>query len=325
MTKKDLTTQHLEDYQKIIKNLPFYFTGGTKIAVGKTPSNNKIKAILTNDKILNGFWLTSTFLIVMIKEKCDFERVVMMIWTICAVVQLATRGINGVLHHVDINDLLDWYLNLYKPCGSPKFQVVFDDILKKQNYYINLIMKCVTKWRESVAIKSNFSSSPFASILPPITFIPGIIYIGGPQFSEGKVLPTPIIWNGVPSEEFSTPVFLVMYLLLIYSAWNVTMCVVASDCFFSLSSILMGHRFAAIGGILKLLNYKGERDSEGDMKIIKYCYLMHLDLLEWVLWVCWFLREIDHSFFPVKWKSSVTTSACMDSFTLFRRSWAMSC
>lgn len=96
------------------------------------------------------------------------------------------------------------------------------------------------------------------------------------------MLPTPIIWNGVPSEEFSTPVFLVMYLLLIYSAWNVTMCVVASDCFFSLSSILMGHRFAAIGGILKLLNYKGERDSEGDMKIIKYCYLMHLDLLEWV-------------------------------------------
>lgn len=160
MTKKDLTTQHLEDYQKIIKNLPFYFTGGTKIAVGKTPSNNKIKAILTNDKILNGFWLTSTFLIVMIKEKCDFERVVMMIWTICAVVQLATRGINGVLHHVDINDLLDWYLNLYKPCGNPKFQAVFDDILKKQNYYVNLIMMCVGEevFGKVLLIKLNVSS-----------------------------------------------------------------------------------------------------------------------------------------------------------------------
>lgn len=160
MAESTTTHQHLKDYQSYIKNLPFYFMGGVKIAIGKTPPENKIRSILTNDKILNGFWLPSAFIFVMIKEDCDSTRIVTMIWAIVTIVQLATRGINGVIHHGDINDLLDWYLNLYKPCGNPKFQAVFDDILKKQNYYVNLIMMCVGEevFGKVLLIKLNVSS-----------------------------------------------------------------------------------------------------------------------------------------------------------------------
>lgn len=55
----------------------------------------------------------------------------------------------------------------------------------------------------------------------------------------------------------------------------------AVDCFFAICAIIVGNRLRTIGGLLKQLNYAGERNRKKDQELIKYCYLAHLNVLEY--------------------------------------------
>lgn len=120
----------------------------------------------------------------------------------------------------------------------------------------------------------------FCRFLPTITIIAGINYIGQPLFTRTKTLPTPIVWHGQSETDFSIPMYLALYVALTYSTYNVVLSIMATDCFFAISAIILGNRFVTIGGLLKMLNYAGERDRKKDQEIIKCCYLMHLEVME---------------------------------------------
>lgn len=89
-----------------------------------------------------------------------------------------------------------------------------------------------------------------------------------------------MVWNGVPETEFSLPMYLLIYVGLMYSTYNVVLSIMASDCFFAISAVILGNRFKTIGGLLTLLNYSGERDRKKDQELIRYCYLMHLEVMQ---------------------------------------------
>lgn len=116
--------------------------------------------------------------------------------------------------------------------------------------------------------------------IPAITILAAINYIGQPLFTRTRTLPTPIVWNGVSETEFPTPMYLFLYVALSYSTYNVVLSIMATDCFFAISAVILGNRFKTIGGLLTLLNYSGERDRKKDQELIRYCYLMHLEVLQ---------------------------------------------
>ena len=105
------------------------------------------------------------------------------------------------------------------------------------------------------------------------------VYLGTPIFTWTKTLPSPIEWNGVPESEFPTHIYLILYVALFYSTVNVVLMIMATDSFFAIAVVILGMRFATIAGLLKQLNYSGERNRKKDQELIKYCYQMHLDVL----------------------------------------------
>lgn len=120
----------------------------------------------------------------------------------------------------------------------------------------------------------------FSRILPKFPIFATICYICTPMLHRTKTLPTPIIYNGVSESEFFTPFYLFCYVALFYSTLNVVLSMMATDCFFAITAIMLGNRFATMSGLMKLLNYEGERDRKKDQELIKYCYLMHLEVME---------------------------------------------
>ena len=68
------------------------------------------------------------------------ELIVLQLWTTAAVFQVCTRGINSIVFQDEMNELLKWYRSLYVPVDNLEYREVILGFIKKQNYYINIIM-----------------------------------------------------------------------------------------------------------------------------------------------------------------------------------------
>lgn len=130
----------VSEFKSYIQRMLRFFKGAN-ITLGKPNPGSGYLTVLTNPKVLYAIFVFVCFVYLIATQTDDISVLVLQIWTTAAVFQLITRGINGVVHLDDMNDLLTWYQSLYEPVANPEYQAVIDEYLKKQNYYIQVIMK----------------------------------------------------------------------------------------------------------------------------------------------------------------------------------------
>lgn len=117
------------------------FFKGTNINLGENNPKSALRTGLTNYKLIIAISVCVSFSYLLAIQSSPVEVTVLQIWTIAATFQLITRGVNGIVHLGKMNELLEWYRSLYTPVENPVYQGVMNEHLRKQNYYIQLIMK----------------------------------------------------------------------------------------------------------------------------------------------------------------------------------------
>lgn len=95
-------------------------------------------------------------------------------------------------------------------------------------------------------------------------------------------LPTPLVFNAVPSSDWPLGLFIFLYLDFSYNGLLVLFNSLSDGSFFIFNVVIMGNRFRTITDILKLLNYDGPRNRPWDQKILTDCCLLHAEVLEYV-------------------------------------------
>lgn len=245
-----------EDFLSNLNILWNYFNRSS-IKINRKNDKHPLVVLLTNFKFIYAIFMSALFLYQVIVEPGDLVRFVERIWTPIAFSLMLTRIANCVFHHEDIGELLNWFLQLYNPVMSPVFQKDINEVLEKQNIIVKYIM----------------------NILPKITEIPVIIYMVYPIVLRTKIFPSPLIIPGLSLSELSWPLYIFIYAAILYNTYNVSIVIIACDCFISLATTIFYFRFRTLEKIIKHLDYDGERDPENDRYIIKSCYLMQLDVI----------------------------------------------
>lgn len=139
---KPISLDLLDELETYIEAMATFYKGAN-IDLGKTNPRGPLIEVLTNPKIMYGFFVFSCFTFLMITQRNGLEVLILQLWTNAAIFQLITRGVNSVYNMDTINDLLQWYRYLYQPVENPAYQPVIDEHLKKQNLYVKWIIKCV--------------------------------------------------------------------------------------------------------------------------------------------------------------------------------------
>lgn len=215
-------------------------------------------AIILNYNIWYSFALMSFFLYLVFCHPAPADVKLSQTWSTFFVLQVATRGISCMVCSEEVLQLFDWFLATYETDSNPDYHEIFTKYQTTQNKLIGLIME----------------------YLPTILGVIALIYVFQPIVLRTGELPTPMYWRGIPDQEVERWMFWTYFVVLCYSAFNVYNSVMAIDSFFMISIIFFAFRFQAIRDIMQLLNYEGKRNKQKDQRIIRDCYLMHLDLLE---------------------------------------------
>lgn len=106
------------------------------------------------------------------------------------------------------------------------------------------------------------------------------LYVAKPFFGSDLELPTPLVFNGIPSSDWPNELMIFLYVDFSYNGLLVLLYALADESFFIFNVVIMGNRFATITDILKLLNYEGPRNRAWDRKILSDCCSLHAEVLE---------------------------------------------
>lgn len=128
--------------------------------------------------------------------------------------------------------------------------------------------------------------NPLVTFLIPRRFItwclyPAVIlYACKPFFLGYRELPTPIVLNGVPSRDWPSFWYWLLYIDFCYNGFIILFNCIADESFFIMNIVILGKRFATAGEMLQLLNYSGPRDRKKDREVLVDSCKIHAEVLE---------------------------------------------
>lgn len=179
-------------------------------------------------------------------------------WGAVAMAQVLIKGFNWKWHWKRIDNLLKWFEWTY----AGEFKDEYQKLLEKRQALQNKQIK--------MAIY----------LFKFLGFLGAFFYLLQPLVLGNGGLPTPITWNGISEDEFAWPVFYSIYAVYVLNAYIVVHFLVPIESFYVFCILILGHRFASIGNILSMLNYKGERDRRKDHEIICDAVKWHVEVFE---------------------------------------------
>lgn len=247
----------LNEYQRLETELLTHFKLGG-VDLGVKTRRHPVLRVLSNHTFVMFLFLFFLALYNIFFEENEMTTTFKLIWGGAPLAQGVVRGANCFYHDNEMQEFLEWFADFYKPLENEEFQGVFKQVLKKQNNFVRLIMR----------------------LIPRLQLVTLIIFILYPVLTWTKTFPLPLAIAGVPPSEISWPLFVGIYLVFSFYSSKLAFIFIGSDCFFFITSSMLESRFVTIKKVMQLLNYKGERNREKDREIMKFCYLMHMDVAE---------------------------------------------
>lgn len=251
-----MTVYSLE-LKKHINTLMKFFMNSQIHLLAKERRGNFV-ALLCNVNIWYSFFMMSALLFLVSQGYNSAHVKAAQAWPSFVILQVSTRGINSIVRSEEILSLFAWYQQTYETHANESYQEIFAKYQERQNNYVKMVIK----------------------YHPMLLFVSCSMYMTQSYLTGSGALPTPLCWYGIPDDEVARWMYWTYFSTLGYCCFTVFRSTLAIDSFFAVSVILLAYRFKAMGDIMNLLNYEGERDFEKDREIIRDCYEMHLDLLE---------------------------------------------
>lgn len=272
-----MAKQNLLDFEKWLKTLDKYYQE-TMQGLSSLKPENLLLSFFGNYLMTWTVVNCMFFVYEMTVEYTDFFMAVQHFWAMLAVAQVSFRGLNRLYHWDEMEDLIKWFRGQYYENKNDAFyNEIIKEQLYKQNKRIEKVMRC-----EYICGPMLFKTiiNYYFRFVTYLMYLGGICYVSAPILFQTGGTPTPVIINGVRETEFRLPFFIMWYCVFLFNGYHVVYSSVCNECFFAITSIVIGHRLSTIATLLKLLDYPGQRDAVKDKRILGDCHLMHLDVLK---------------------------------------------
>lgn len=252
-----MASENLAEYQRLFQRMNFFFwLTGSRITSQR--SRNFFVALITNWNVPLTVCNISYYLYMVKYEPLTQMIMAQQVWSLLAESQTVIRFVNRQLHLDEMENLTTWFLGTY----SAKYPSEYHDIFQKHQHKCNRLVN-------------------MAVLIVMVVFIvPTLLYIILPVLTGSRELPTPSVYKGVRDYDWPIGIYIFMYIYYGAGALIVLFYGLAEESFFIFNVLIFSCRFDTIGEIMALLNYEGERDRVKDKRIIKDCYILHLEVIE---------------------------------------------
>lgn len=107
-----------------------------------------------------------------------------------------------------------------------------------------------------------------------------VMYTFTPLIANERSLQVPVEINGVADKDLPLFIYIFLYVDFNFNGFVCVFAFISIQLFLMICVIFLGNQFEIIVEIKQMLSYDGVRDRQRDKRIIRDCYMLHLEVME---------------------------------------------